>query len=205
MTDGLMGNEKALTAMALIRKRVVLGLLAGVFLLGGCSSARTALITSKTPPDEFAVYSRAPLTLPPDYALRPPQPGETRPDGVDPQREAKNALFGTANGTGGTSEMSQAAISPGLRQLFHETGADKANPLIRQEVNNETATLAERDRTWAEKIIFWGKPEPFGTVVDAAKEEKRLRENAGLGKPVTNGKTPSIERKPKALLEGIFN
>lgn len=190
--------------MAYNRTIVSLTLLGAVF-LGGCSSARTALTTSKTPPDEFAVYSRAPLTLPPDYGLRPPRPGEARPDGINPQGEAKAALFGAQGDGKPQGEMAQAAISPGLRDLLQKTGADKANPLIRQEVDNESATLAEQDHTWGEKIIFWRKPEPFGTVVDAAKEEKRLRENAGLGKPVTNGQTPSIERKPKALLEGIFN
>ena len=30
-------------------------------------------------PDEFAVESRAPLTIPPEFELRPPQPGAPRP------------------------------------------------------------------------------------------------------------------------------
>ena len=30
-------------------------------------------------PDEFAVESRAPLTVPPDFDLRPPEPGAPRP------------------------------------------------------------------------------------------------------------------------------
>ncbi|MCH8926537.1 MAG: DUF3035 domain-containing protein, partial [Proteobacteria bacterium] len=33
---------------------------------------------------------------------------------------------------------------------------------------------------------------------------KRLRENAALGKAVTAGRTPTIERKSKALFEGLF-
>ncbi|MCH6587398.1 MAG: DUF3035 domain-containing protein, partial [Proteobacteria bacterium] len=33
---------------------------------------------------------------------------------------------------------------------------------------------------------------------------KRLRETAALGKAVPAGETPTIERKSKALLEGLF-
>ena len=41
-------------------------------------------------------------------------------------------------------------------------------------------------------------------MIDAEAEAKRLRENSALGRPATEGKTPTIERKKKALLEGIF-
>ena len=35
---------------------------------------------NKRAPDEFAVPTRAPLSLPPDYSLRPPEPGAPRPN-----------------------------------------------------------------------------------------------------------------------------
>ncbi len=50
-------------------------------LLPGCtdsSRARSAWTRSRFP-DEFAVESRAPLTIPPEFDLRPPQPGAPRP------------------------------------------------------------------------------------------------------------------------------
>ena len=40
--------------------------------------------------------------------------------------------------------------------------------------------------------------------IDAAAEAKRLHDNAALGQPVNAGNTPTIERKRKAPLEGIF-
>ena len=52
--------------------------------------------------------------------------------------------------------------------------------------------------------MFWREEVPPGRIIDADAEAKRLRENAALGKPVTAGETPTIERKKKALLEGIF-
>ena len=49
-----------------------------VGLLNACSDTRAALGLDKAPPDEFAVFSRAPLSLPPDFGLRPPAPGPLR-------------------------------------------------------------------------------------------------------------------------------
>ncbi len=52
--------------------------------------------------------------------------------------------------------------------------------------------------------MFWREPQATGDIVDAIEEAKRLRENAALGKPVTDGETPTIERRRKGLLEGLF-
>ncbi|MGJ3628035.1 DUF3035 domain-containing protein [Sphingomonas sp. MMS24-JH45] len=39
---------------------------------------------------------QAPLVIPPDFALGPPQPGAARTQGANPQALALDALFGTA-------------------------------------------------------------------------------------------------------------
>jgi len=62
--------------------RPMIGGLAAVALavsLAGCQQTRQALGLEKTAPDEFQVVARAPLSLPPDYNLLPPQPGVARP------------------------------------------------------------------------------------------------------------------------------
>ena len=56
-----------------------LSLALAVALLSGCESARKAFSGDKNAPDEFAVYSRPPLSLPPEYKLRPPTPGVIQP------------------------------------------------------------------------------------------------------------------------------
>ena len=53
-------------------------------------------------------------------------------------------------------------------------------------------------------MIFWRKDDPPGLVVDPEGEARRLQENATLGRDVTVGDTPTIERKEKAILEDIF-
>lgn len=45
-------------------------------------------------PDEFAVARNAPLVVPPDFALTPPNPGAPRPQDVDSSKQALDALFG---------------------------------------------------------------------------------------------------------------
>jgi hypothetical protein len=53
--------------------------------------------------------------------------------------------------------------------------------------------------------MFWGTPTDYGIVVDPVQEARRIHENQALGQPITEGETPTIERKRRALLEGIFD
>jgi len=183
-------------------------LLAG-FLLAGCQETKQALGLNKEGPDEFTVITKAPLIIPPDFSLRPPAPGQTGPQDRLANNRAKAALLGTqsANRTPVTVSQAQAlGMSAGELALLREAGAENVNPDIRKLVNTETTILADDDETFMEKIMFWQKQPLFGTVVDPSKEKKRLQENAALGDtPADGAATPTIERRKKALLEGLFN
>ena len=48
----------------------------------------------KEAPDEFAVLTKAPLVIPPDYNLMPPKPGAAPTNQTDPVDAAQTALFG---------------------------------------------------------------------------------------------------------------
>ena len=61
-------------------------------LLPGCSSMRRIVGLDQVAPDEFAVESRAPLTIPPDFDLRPPQPGVPRPQEATAAERAKKVI-----------------------------------------------------------------------------------------------------------------
>jgi hypothetical protein len=65
---------------------------AGALLLLGCTDLRRSIGLEKTSPDEFAVESRAPLTIPPDFELRPPSPGAPRPQEKAANQQAKQAI-----------------------------------------------------------------------------------------------------------------
>lgn len=184
---------------------IVPTLLLGAFVVGGCQDGGL-LGGGNRAPDEFAVYSRAPLSLPPDYALRPPAPGTAPSQSVMPRDEAKGALvggaFNSASSSGSAANVS--SFSPGTRDLLEQTGALSVDPDIRDLVNRETTILAEEDQSFVERIMFWTTPVEYGTVVDPTQEAKRIHETQALGQPITAGGTPTIERKRRALLEGIF-
>ena len=104
-----------------------------------------------------------------------------------------------------TALASATRMSRGLRALLTEAGAFDADPNIRSIVNRETTILADEDMTFAESILFWNRSDEYGTAVDPIKETKRIQETQALGKTVIEGDTPTIERKRKALLEGLFD
>jgi len=66
--------------------------LAGASLIAGCSDLKKSMGLEPTLPDEFAVESRAPLTIPPDFDLRPPQPGASRPQEKSSDQTAKQTI-----------------------------------------------------------------------------------------------------------------
>jgi hypothetical protein len=112
-----------------------------------------------------------------------------------------------AAGSGPAADPSAVAAgaSPGAQALLARSGALNVEPDIRDVVNQETSILATTDQSFTERLMFWSTPADYGTVVDPAEEARRIRENQALGRSVTAGTTPTIERKQKALLEGIFN
>ena len=65
--------------------------------LMGCQSLRDAAGLQKKSPDEFAVTTKAPLVIPPDFNLRPPMPGAPPSNSRDPSTNAELALFNNAD------------------------------------------------------------------------------------------------------------
>ncbi|HUZ11457.1 MAG TPA: DUF3035 domain-containing protein [Caulobacteraceae bacterium] len=185
-----MHHTRALTA----------GLLIAAAGLAGCQSASRAFGVAKVTPDEFRVVTKAPLTLPPDYSLRPPAPGEPRPQELQPESAARLALL---------QERDAEVRSDGEKLLVQKAGADKADPLIRYVVDDEFGNLAHKDKSFADWVMFWKKGQPAAPVsalgdpdaatpIDPAVEEQRLQS-------LTGGKTVIIARRPnqKVKLPGL--
>ena len=70
----------------------ILMLAGGAMLLGACSQGGS--LFNRIRPDEFAVSRQAPLGVPPDFSLMPPNPGAPRPQDLDSSKQALDALFG---------------------------------------------------------------------------------------------------------------
>jgi hypothetical protein len=181
--------------MTMVRLTAGLVVLAALSLTG-CSEVRRALGYDKSAPDEFAVMARAPLAQPPDFTLRPPMPGATRPQEGTVRDQAKSVLVpGRSDVTLGGS----ADVSAGEQLILNKVGAGKTDPNIRRKVDEETTALIQADDSFTDKILFWqGKPIP-GEALDADKEAKRLQQ-----KPSTDATAPQIIRHDKGWFGGIF-
>lgn len=166
--------------------------------LAGCSSTRSALGMTKVTPDEFRVVSKAPLVVPPDYALRPPAPGEPRPQELQPESAARVALLG---------QREAQARSDGEKMLVAKAGADKADPLIRYVVDDETGALAHKEKSFADKVMFWNNGQPSAastaaaadnvpSAIDPAAEEARVKPLTGGGTVVISREKPSRIKLP---------
>ncbi len=186
---------------ALVAIALAVGMIAS---LGGCEKTRQAFGMTKSAPDEFAVVTSAPLVIPPDYGLRPPTPGARRPQEASTRSEARGILLrsGSSGRQGGPGGK---APSQGEVSLLSKAGAGNADPSIRDKVSRESSVLAESDTNFMTRLMFWQEEEPPGTILDADKESRRIRENAALGDMPVKGTTPVIERREKGFLEGIFN
>jgi hypothetical protein len=191
--------------LRIVPRHVVLAILVLAPLLAGCGEGtKRALGWEKSPPDEFSVSTRAPLTQPPDFDLRPPSPGATRPQEGTEVDQAKRTLLGPARATASAANPQLAGLSSGEQSLLRNAGADHASSDIRKQVDQETTSLVEESQSFTDDILFWqNKPQP-GEVVNPTEEAKRLQSNASLGKPATEGDTPQIVRRQKGWLEDIF-
>jgi hypothetical protein len=124
----------------------------------------------KTAPDEFAVITRAPLSVPPDYALRPPKPGAQRPMEISTQDTARQTVFGK-------SDIESGSVKTGATpsgSFLDKVGATKSDPAIRQVVDSEIGT-GETEKPVGQKLMFWRDSDTAkGTPIDPVAEKQRL-------------------------------
>jgi hypothetical protein len=140
--------------MRAVRIAAILGL---GFALIGCEGLRQATGAAKLPPDEFTVLTKAPLILPPDYNLRPPQPGIASRNEVDADDQARAALFpqnpATAAAALGT------AYSDGEKLLLTKTNALSVDPNVRRSVSSDVGQ-EDQGPAFAQRVLYEGTGAP---------------------------------------------
>lgn len=135
----------------------------------GCAGFRQAVGAEKVTPDEFRVVTKAPLVVPPDYALRPPRPGDPRPQELRPDAAARAAIFGQDIGR---------SASQGERLLVDRAGASAVDPAIRAQVDLEAADVVRKPEAFADRVIGSAAP-PTGD--QATQEQETIRRSTGGG------------------------
>ena len=165
------------------RRLAVLSVLAvSTLALSACGSVRQGMGLTKVVPDEFVTVSTAPLTVPPEYGLRPPAPGQPRPQELAPESAARQILLG---------QRQAVTRTPGEQALVVAAGADRADPLARYVIDDEFGDLAHKEESFANRILFWRRDDsasqtPTQTqtaqgavTIDAASENARLQALTG--------------------------
>jgi hypothetical protein len=82
-------------------------------ILTGCTDFRRIVGMDRVGPDEFAVESRAPLTIPPEFDLRPPQPGAPRPQEATAADKARKVIDTAGPGEPGKQATAALKIPAG--------------------------------------------------------------------------------------------
>jgi len=139
-------------------------------------------------PDETAVATRAPLVVPATFDLKAPQPGAPRPQDADSAAAAQRILGG--------GQVRSAPASEGERAMLAASGAEKADPNIRQELRQEVRDEQKR-KSYADGVLFWrGDKVETGTPLIASEEADRAYT---VRRPVAQPAQPApvIEKTPE--------
>ncbi len=82
----------------------------GASLLAGCTDFKQMVGLDQPMPDEFAVELRAPLTIPPDFNLRPPEPGAPRPQEKSAEQQAEQIVDQAGPGGPGSKQAADLRL-----------------------------------------------------------------------------------------------
>lgn len=193
-----------------MRRVVYLAALAGLAIsLVGCDSIRDAAGLTKNSPDEFAVATKAPLIIPPDYNLAPPKPGAAPTNQISPTEQAEDVLYGTRP----SATTAHGPVSPGEQELLSKAGAANANDMIRQKIAADNRAMQASDESFTNQLLFGiGSDHSQGTPVDADAEKQRIDAGKSSGEvpaPAAPGDESTTIQKDSGgwfddILDGVF-
>jgi hypothetical protein len=187
---------------------------------GGGTVQQTLGLDSRAP-DEFKVVARPPLSVPPQFNLRPPAlaDGSANPYAADRQAEAlitgrppetgDSQTFSLKSDaptatTAATNGPTVAGASSAESQFLRNAGAENADGTVRRALVEEKIIKQEEveNREWWDWMTF--TPEKKDTLVDAQREAERIEQNQREGKPVNEGESASVKPKDRGVLGYIL-
>jgi hypothetical protein len=143
--------------------------------LSGCDGLRQAAGLNKKSPDEFAVTTKAPLVIPPDFNLRPPMPGAPPANTLDPSSNAEIALFSNADPQTVAAGM-KGNYTNGEKMLLANAKAQRADPAIRARLNtDQRAAVQNADRSFTDRLLATSATPDTGRPVNADAEVNKGR------------------------------
>jgi hypothetical protein len=155
----------------------------------GCQDIREAAGVTKSPPDEFAVVTKAPLVIPPDFNLRPPKPGAAPLNQTSPTDSAQAAVFGDDPATVAASLPN--TYSSGEKTLLANSGGATADHGVRAQIAADTKSMSTASQSFTDELLFRSKPDPnAGHPVNADAEHDKMVAEKSDGTPI-EGQTAS--------------
>jgi len=169
------------------------------------------------------VVTKAPLVIPPDFNLKPPKPGASPTNQVDPTTAAQIAL------TGDDPKVIAAGMpktySDEEKFVLAKAGAAAADHSVRQQISADSKQMEASDESFTDKVLFRGPEPDQGTPVNADAEAERISDAKAQGNatpatgtttaapPATAGQpasekkpddTPEIKKDDSGWLDGIL-
>lgn len=163
--------------------------------LAAIAATGATACSSMTTPDEFRVVRKAPLTVPPEYNLRPPAPGSSRPQDLSTETQARVAVFGV--------DTARDA-SEGEKAFIKAAGGDAIDRSVRSAVDYDNAQILRKSRNFTDAILNFGKSTATADpTLDAAAEAERLRAQDESLRDITGGGKVVIQPKHTSKLPGL--
>lgn len=198
---------------------------------GGASGIKETLGIGSRSPDEFRVVSRPPLSVPPQFNLRPPSADAQSPIVVPADKQARSIITGNPVQAQGENDIGydntvETAVMPvesvpidsaknkkgtvsnkggaSSSPFLSKIGADKADPKVREELIEQKMQAQEKKEEGSWWSNLTSTTEKKDTLVNAEQESKRIKDNKAANKPVTTGQTPEVKDKDRGLIGNIL-
>ena len=130
--------------------RTIVTVIALSALLAGCGSSG---LLSRERPDEFAVSRQAPLVVPPDFSLTPPNPGAPRPQDNDASSQALDALFGGPAPRSAIEKDALGRAGASAAGIRSTVGDPQTNTVAKGSVTRDILAAPEGDGREAQAAI----------------------------------------------------
>lgn len=172
-----------------------------ILLLNGCGGVKEKIGIIQKAPDEFQVYESKPLSVPPNFELRPPAEGEILTNESD-----QNIIFTDENNIDENLTLNDEI-------LLIAVGEKKIEQNIRKIINKENS-IQEVDKSLLDKIInfepiFEVEEDKKYETLNAEEEKKRIEdlksEIQSIETNLEDTENNNVTDEEKSFLDEIFD
>lgn len=183
-----MVQGKTVTAAAALALLAALGACDTVKQLPGLSQLGAANQSLEGADDSV---KRPPLTLPPDFNLRPPATASAGATDFTTAQQARQTVFGLEQEKDPASGVQRkAGRSIGESALLQHAGVATTTPDIRQKVDQQTKTLDRKEQVFTDSLLKGAADQP---------QESKKADSGWLDGIFNDEKKPVIERASGGL------